>query len=134
MHEMNWIISALCGENAFSLLSEFSETASCSTLQYAAEFPRALLPLWCGYGRRLTCPREVSSVPPSGQSPESELPDAGLLYRSLQGHIPQSEPTALQPPRACLHWCMYSTSKQSKKHSVSNTTVARKPLKEAVYP
>lgn len=93
-----------------------------------------ILPLWCEYGRRLTCPREVSSVPPSGQSPESELPDAGLLYRSLQGHIPQSEPTALQPPRACLHWCMYSTSKQSKKHSISNTTVASKPVKEALYP
>lgn len=92
-----------------------------------------ILPLWCGYGRRLTCPREVSSVPPSGQSPESVLPDAELLYRSLQGHIPQSEPTALQPPKACLHWCMYSTSKQSKKQSMSNTTVASKPLKQAVY-
>lgn len=88
-----------------------------------------ILPLWCGYGRRLTCPREVSAVPPSGQNPESVLPDAGLLYRSLQGHILQSEPTALQPPKACLHWCMYSTSKQSKKRSMSNTTVASKPLR-----
>ena len=92
-----------------------------------------ILPLWCGCGRRLTCPREVSSVPPSGQSPESVLPDAGLLYRSLQGHIPQSEPTALQPPKACLHWCTYSTSKQSKKRSMSNITVASKSLKQAVY-
>lgn len=92
-----------------------------------------ILPLWCGCGRRLTYPREVSSVPPSGQNPESVLPDAGLLYRSLQGHIPQSEPTALQPPKACLHWCTYSTSKQSKKWSMSNTTVASKPLKQAVY-
>lgn len=92
-----------------------------------------ILPLWCGYGRRLTCPREVSSVPPSGQSPESVLPDAELLYRSLQGHIPQSEPTARQPPKACLHWCTYSTSKQSKKQSMSNTTVASKPPKQAVY-
>lgn len=91
------------------------------------------LPLWCGYGRRQTCPREVSSVPPSGQSPESVLPDAGLLYRSLQGHIPQSEPTALQPPKACLHWCTYSIIKQSKKQCMSNTTVASKPLKQAVY-
>lgn len=87
-----------------------------------------ILPLWCGYGRRLTCPREASSVPPSGRSPESVLPDAGLLYRSLQGHIPQSEPTALQPLKACLHWCTYSSSKQGKKQSMSNTTVASKPL------
>lgn len=123
-----------CLFNVIWIFSLYPESASCSTVQYTEKKTLMhILPLWCGYGRRLTCPREVSSVPPSGQSPESVLPDAGLLYRSLQGHIPQSEPAALQPLKACLHWCTYSTSKQSKKQSMSNTTVASIPLKQAVY-
>lgn len=89
---------------------------SSKTPQSQATSPSpGVLPLSRGCERTRTCPGGSSVARPAEQSPVSGLRAGGQPDKSLPGHIPQSEPAALQLLATCPHWCMCSAQENSQK-------------------